>query len=122
MSREKPLEAGDEDDPSLIECFDHAHRSDLADLRPRVHRVGDDPRLRAGEGDGLVAEVVYRHRHECTRDAVAGREQQVELARVWLQRDAAGELEQRIRRVAHCRDGRHHADALLARFDDARNA
>ena len=81
--------------------------------------VGDDPRLRARERDGLVAEVVHGHGDERTGDALARREQHVELARVRLGRDLARELEQPVGRVAHRRDGRDDADAALARVDEA---
>ena len=94
VSRENPLEPGDEHDLLALEGVEDADRRDLADLRPRVHGVGDDPGLRAGEGDGLVAEVVHRHRDERASDALPGREQHVELARVRVRRDAARELEQ----------------------------
>ena len=53
--------------------------------------VGDDPRLRAGERDRLVAEVVDRHRAERVRDPLAGRDEHVVLARVRLRRDLVGE-------------------------------
>ena len=86
----------------------------IADLRLRVHGVGDDPGLRARERDGLVAEVVHRHRDERARDPLSRREQHVQLARVRLRRDLARELEQPVRGVAHRGDGRDDANAALA--------
>ena len=112
------LVAGDEDDLAPVERLEHAHGRDLADLRLRVHGVGDDPGLRARERDGLVAEVVHRHRDERAGDPLAGREEHVELARVRLRRDLARELEEPVGRVAHRRDGRDDAHAALARLDE----
>ena len=97
---------------------EHPNRRDLPDLRLGVHRVGQDACLRAGERDGLVAEVVHRHRDERARDALPGREQHVELARVRVGRRAARQLEQRVGRLAHRGDRSHDADAPLARLDE----
>src|SRR3712207_7798011 len=47
-----------------------------------VRRVGHDPRLRAGERDCAVAEVVDRHRAERVRDPLAHGDEHVHLARV----------------------------------------
>ena len=48
------------------------------------------PGLRAGQRDRLVAEVVDHHRGERARDALAGREQHVHLARVRAVGDLVG--------------------------------
>ena len=98
------LEAGDEDDLAAVERFSHAIGADLPDLRFRVRGVGEDARLRAGERDGLLAEVVDRHRHERAGDALAGREQHVELATVGGGGDLVGEVDQPVRGLAHRRD------------------
>ena len=71
----------------------------LDDLRLRMAPVGDDPGLRAGERDGLVAEVVDRHRAERIRDALAGRDEHVVLARVRLRRDLVREPDQLVGRA-----------------------
>ena len=62
--------------------------ADVDDPRLRVGGVGDDPGLRAGQRDRLVAHVPDRHRAERAGDPLAGREQHVHLAR----RRAVGDL------------------------------
>ena len=74
------LEAGDEDDPVLLERLADAVGADVDDPRLRVGGVGDDPGLGAGQRDRLVAHVVDRHRAERAGDPLAGREQHVHLA------------------------------------------
>ena len=113
------LEARDEHDAPAVESLDHADRRDLADLGLRVDGVGQDARLRAGEGHGFVPEVVHGHRDERARDALPRGEQHVELAGMRLRRDLAGELEQRVGRVAHRRDRCDDPHATLARLDQA---
>ncbi len=113
------LVSGDEHDSTLVERLEDAHGRDLTDLRLRVHRVGDDPGLGAGERDRLVAQIVHGHRDEGARDPLAGREEHVELARVRLLGDLPGELEQPVGRVAHRRDGRDDANAARARLDQS---
>ena len=81
-------------------------------------RVGDDAGLRAGERDGLVAEVVDRHREERHRDPLAGGEQHVQLAGVRTLRDLAREVDQLVRRVAHRGDDDADAVAGLGGRDD----
>ena len=54
----------------------------VEDPRLRVRGVGDDAGLRAGQRDRAVAEVVDRHRAQRARDALAGRQQHVHLARI----------------------------------------
>ena len=74
------LEAGDEDDPVLLQRLPDAVGADVDDPRLGVGGVGDDARLRAGQRDRLVAHVVDRHRAERAGDPLAGREQHVHLA------------------------------------------
>ena len=74
-------------------------------LALRVRRVGEDAGLRAGQRDGLLAEVVDRHRDERAGDALARREQHVELAHVRRRRHLVGEVDQPVGRLAHRRDG-----------------
>ena len=117
--RRHALEAGDEHDLLAVERLVDALRAHLDDLRLAVHGVGDDPRLRAGERDRLVAEVVEGHRAERVRDALADRDEHVVLARLRVRRDLVGEPDQLVGRVAHRRE---HADdpvAALARGDEA---
>ena len=104
----------------VVERLVDPARAHLDDLRLAVHRVGDDPGLRAGERDRLVAEVVDHHRRERARDPLADRDEHVELARVRRRRDLVGELEQLVGRVAHRREDADDAVALLARRDEPR--
>ena len=80
--RRDALEPGDEHDPALVERLVDPARADLDDLGLAVHGVGDDPGLRAGERDRLVAEVVDDHRGQRARDPLSHRDEHVELARV----------------------------------------
>ena len=114
------LEAGDEDDRALVERLVDPARAHLDDLRLAVDGVGDDPGLRAGQRDRLVAEVVDHHRRERARDPLADRDEHVELARVRGGRDLARQLEQLVRRVAHRREDADDAVPLVARCDQPR--
>ena len=51
------LEAGDEDDPLAVQLLVDAVRLHLDDLRLAVDGVRDDPGLRAGQRDGVLAEI-----------------------------------------------------------------
>ena len=113
------LEAGDEDDRSLVERLVDPACAHLDDLGLAVHRVGDDPGLRAGERDRLVPEVVDHHRRERARDPLADRDEHVELARVRRGGDLVGEVEQLVGRVPHRGEDADDAVALLARGDEA---
>ncbi len=115
------LEAGDEDDRPLVERLVDPACAHLDDLRLPVHRVGDDPGLRAGERDRLVAEVVDHHRRERARDPLADRDEHVELARVRRGGDLVGEVEQLVGRVPHRGQDADDAMALLARGDEPRS-
>ena len=95
-------------------------RADVDDLRLAVHGVGDDPRLRAGERDRLVAEILDRHRRERARDPLADRDEHVQLARLRRRRDLVGEVDQLVGRVAHRREHADDAVPLLARGDEPR--
>ena len=109
------LEAGDEHDRALRERVVDPPRADLEHLRARVLGVGDDARLRAGERDRGVAEVVDRHRGERARDPFPDREQHVELARVRSRRDLVGQLDQVVGRPAHRREDADDVVSGLAR-------
>ena len=108
--RRDALEAGDEHDLALVERLVDAARAHLDDLGLAVHGVGDDPRLRAGERDRLVAEVVDHHRGERARDPLADRDQHVELARVRRRRDLLGERRAARRSCDPSRRGRRRRD------------
>ena len=112
------LEAGDEDDLVLVESILHAIASDLANLGLHVSAVGEDPGLRPGQRERLLAEVVNRHRDEGTRDPLAGREQHVELACIRRRRDLVGEVDQPVGGLAHRRDRPDDAQPTLLRLDE----
>ena len=80
-----------------------------------VRVVRDDPGLRAGEADRRHAACVERHRQERHRDALAGREQHVELAARRALGDLSGERQQLVRGLAHRGDDHHHVAAGRAR-------
>ena len=88
---------------------------DVDDLGPAVRRVGDHARLRAGERARLVAELGDRHRQQRHRDALAGGQQHVELARRRQRRHLLGEVAQLVGGVAHRRDDDDHVVTGLAR-------
>jgi hypothetical protein len=77
-----------------------------------VHRVGHDARLGAGEADRVVPHVDEGHREQRHRDALAGREQNVELTGMWNLGHLVSQLEQLVGRLAHRRD---HHDGTVAR-------
>ena len=95
------LEARHENYPLRVESLVDATGADVDDLRLAVGGVRDDAGLRAGERDRLVAEVVDGHRAERAGDALADRDQHVELARLRLRRDLVREPNEVVRRVAH---------------------
>jgi hypothetical protein len=76
-----------------------------------VHRVGDDARLAAGVGAGLGPQARDRHGQQRHRDALAGRQQHVELARRRQRRHLLRQVTQVVGGVAH---GGHHDDDVVA--------
>ena len=105
------LEAGDEDDPVLLQRLGDAVGADVDDPRLGVGGVGDDPRLRAGQRDRLVAHVVDRHRGQRAGDPLPGREQHVHLPRDRALGDLVRLLDQFVGRLAA---GREHGDDAVA--------
>jgi hypothetical protein len=95
------LEPGHDHDLAGREFRVDAAWLDARDASPSVAAIGGDPGLRAGQADGRDAEPVERHRQQRRTLVLAGREQDVELARVGLVRDRRGKAEQLIGRVAH---------------------
>ena len=95
-----PLEAGDENDPVLGQRVADAVGADVDDPRLGVGGVGDDPRLRAGQRDRVVAAVVDRHRAERARDPLADREQHVHLPRFRAVGDLLRHRDQLVGRLA----------------------
>ena len=88
-----------------------ATRLDAGDARSAVAAVGGDAGLRAGQADGRDAEPVERHRQQRRALVLAGREQDVELARVRFGGDGRGQAEELVGGVAHRRD---HDDQVVA--------
>ncbi len=113
------LEAGDEHDLVLLQRRVDPLRAHLDDLRLRVAPVRHDPGLGAGERHGLVPEVVDRHRAQCVRDPLAGRDEHVVLTRVRPIRDLVREPDQLVRRLAHRREHRDDLRAGLPGRDEA---
>ena len=77
-------------------------------------RVGDDAGLRAGQADRPLAEVVDRHRAQGARDALAGREQHVHLARVGRGGHLLGHRDQLVGGLPARREHRDDAMPLFA--------
>ena len=82
-------------------------------------RIRDHAGLTAGVGPGFVAHALDRHGEQRHRDALAGRQQHVHLARVRHRRDLVREVDQLVGGVAHRRDGHDDVVARLAGLDDA---
>ena len=113
------LEARDDDDRALVERFTQADRRDVDDAGGAVRGIRDHARLAAGERARLEAHRVDRHRQQRHGDALAAREQHVELARGGDRRDLRREVEQLVGGVAH---RAHRDDDVVpgaARVDDA---
>ena len=106
------LKAGHQRDLAAVERGADALRVDLEDLRPAVGGVGDDPRLRPGEAHRLATQPVHGHGEQRAAYALAGRQQDVELAGRRLRRDLAGLPHEIVGGVAAGRDD--GADALPA--------
>ena len=112
------LEAGDDRDAPVVERLRDPARRDVDDPRLAVRGVGDDAGLRAGERARLVAEVGDRHREQRHRDALAGGQQHVELARGRQRGDLLGEVDQLVGGVAHRGDDDDDVVAGLPGVDD----
>ena len=95
------LEPRHDDDLAGGQLGTDTARLDAGDPGPAVAAVGGDPGLWPGQADGRDAEAVERHRQQRRALVLAGREQDVELARVGLVGDGGGEAEELVRRVAH---------------------
>ena len=117
--RRDALEAGDQDDPVLVERLVDPAGANVDDLRLAVSGVRDDPGLRPGQRDRLVAEVVDRHRRERAGDPLADRDQHVELARMRGGGDLAGKRDQLVCGLSHGGEDAHDAVPGLARGDHA---
>ena len=111
--RAAALEPGEDDDVPVVEQAVHFVRGDVGDASLGVNPVGHDPGLRAGEGYGLAAHRIDRHRRERDRGLFAGGEEDVHLALgggVPLAGDLVRQLDQSIRHPGH---GRNHGDDLV---------
>ena len=98
------LEPGDDDDPAVGELLADAARFDVGDAGPAVAAVRGDAGLRTGQADRRDAQAMEGHRQQGRALVLAGREQDVELARVGIVGDGGGEAEQLVRGIAHRRD------------------
>ena len=113
------LESGYEDDPVLIQRLVDPPGAHLDDLGLAMNGVGDDSRLRAGEGDRVQPEVGDRHRDERAGDPLPDGDQHVELPRPRAGRDVVGERDELVGVPAHGRDDTDDALAPAARGDEA---
>ena len=91
------LEAGDEHDLPGVERLVDPAAADVHDLRLAVDGVRDDPGLRAGERDRVVAEVGDRHCHERAGDPLADRDRACRARAAWAAARPRGEREQLVR-------------------------
>jgi hypothetical protein len=113
------LEPRDDRDVAVIEGVTHTLRGHLDDAGGAVllirHHAGLAARVRAR----LLASVADGHREECHRDALASREEHVELATRRLTGDGVREVEKFVGRVTHGRHDDHDIVAGTPRLDDA---
>jgi hypothetical protein len=111
------LEAGHDHRVPSRQCVGDAPGPDVEDAGLAVQGVGDDARLRTGEGLRGRPQVGDGHGEQRHRDALAGGEQHVELPRRRVRADPLGELDQLVGVVAHGGHDRHDVVAGLARGD-----
>jgi len=76
---------------------------DAGDAGTAVATVGGDAGLRPGQADRRDAQAVERHRQQRRALVLAGRQENVELARVGLVGDGRGKAEELVGRIAHRR-------------------
>ena len=96
-----------------------AHGSHLEDLGVEVPVVRQDAALAARERDRVAAPPLQRHRQQRHGHALAGRQQQVQLAARRVRVDAARQRQQLVGGLPHGGHHHHHAVALVARGADA---
>ncbi len=94
------LEAGHDDDLSLVEGLAHPGGGDALDACLGVGAVGDDADLGAGKADGLLAQGLDGHGQESDGDLLAGGQEHVHLAGRRVLGDLAGQLDQLVGGVA----------------------
>ncbi len=112
------LEAGHQDDLVVREGLDDALGLDVEDLGLGMRGVGEDAGLRAGERDGVVAQLVDGHDHQSRGDALAGGEEHVHLAGGRVGRDLLGHFDEIVGRVAARGDHGHDRVPLFSSVDD----
>ena len=98
------LEARDDRDLAFRQRFTDPVRAHVDDLRAPVVRRRYDPRLRPGERDRVVSELLDRDGKQRHRDALAGGQKHVHLAPGRRRRDARGKLDQVVGGVPHRAD------------------
>ena len=96
-----PLVARDDRDGSGIEFTVNASGVDVENLRLGVDRVGADPRLEPGEGNGVVPLGLQGHRHERGGDNLSGGKQQGQFAVARVGRDTLGDRQEVVGGVPH---------------------
>ena len=95
------LEPGHDDDLAGLQLGADAARLDAGDAGPAVAPVRRDPGLWPGQADGADAQAVERHRQQGRALVLAGREEDVQLARIRIVGDGGGQAEQLVGGVAH---------------------
>jgi hypothetical protein len=103
----------------FVECVANPAGGHVDDAGLAVPGIRDHAGLAAGERARVVPHAADRHRQQCHRDALAGRQQHVELAGRRNRRHLVGEVEQFVGGVAHGAHGDDHVIAGLAGLNDA---
>ncbi len=107
------LEAGNDDDATVIQVVDDLLVVDGLDPRLVVRAVGDDLDLAAGIRARRIAALLERHRQQRDRDLLAGGQQHVEFAAAGFGVDLLREFDQAVGFAAHRRDDDDHVVALV---------
>ena len=114
------LEAGDHDHPPRLQVRPDALVIDADDACLVMGAVGADVDLMAGVRACGATLRLKRHREQRDGHLLAGREQDVELARVGGLPDAACEAGEAVRLAAHRGNDHHNVVASLAKAHDLR--
>src|ERR1035437_9474631 len=105
------LEAGHDNDAAGAHLGFDPTRVYARDARLAVVAVSGDAGLGSGERYGGHAQRMQGHRDERGALVLAGREKHVQLARIRVVCDGAGQGQQLVGGVAHCRDHDHQVAA-----------
>ncbi|MCZ7598451.1 MAG: hypothetical protein M5U09_12990 [Gammaproteobacteria bacterium] len=106
-----PRVAGHHRHPACLDFREEPAGVDAVDSGVEMAVVGDDARLGAAQRHRVAALASEFHADQRARYVFARAEQSVQLAARRIARDVAGEIHERLRRLAH---GRYHHDQGLA--------